>query len=804
MIEIKNLKKVYISNDKTEVLALNDISFILPNKGMFFIVGKSGCGKTTLLNLLGGIDKATSGNILIDGKAFSDFSEKDFNVYRANYLGFVFQNYNLISNLSVKDNLAFSSALTGVCSKEEKIDEILKIVDLQTYTKHLPQEMSCGQQQRVAIGRAMLKKPKLVLADEPTGNLDSDTSRDIFDWLKNISQNTLVVVVTHDLENAEKYGDGIIELLDGKIIRTTTLSLNNNVKITPLPHKIVGLPLKSALNFALKNMRFKIFLRTVAILLCILAISQVGYMQSVVDYNVQTSIAETMSSQNINNFTLEKYNAENNEISTQEFLNLSEQYEKTNFYKLGTNLDFQIILIEKLSDIEKFGFSLFDGFFELDKNSVYLADGAADKLIKSQNPYYIYENESFQIIESISKIKGGIYKEPNLSSHFINVAGLINTNYQHYAANFETLNTREKEIYGFLSNYVYGANNLIVFGSEEFLKNNEGIFEVANIGLHADEETKIIKQYSLLDYAKNSMQLKTKPVYFKDCAVHDKMDFVLNEDEIIIPLKDYNILFGTTYFSNNFFSFFDEVIPPEKEPEFDLAINLSIEKEQAVFFNELKIVGFSLDPLGEELQQSNDNRVIISTKLLDKIKNNLDVKIQAIYGITNYKSEMEKLLKENTNFHMYAPYSAKLYEYERLYLSQKSSYLGLNLTMIIIAIALFYYVISSTIGEQKKNIGIIRSMGASRTDILKIYFIECAFIALIITIISSIITIPAIIINNISVAKKVIEGAIIYKVTYSVILELFLIPIATIFLSALLPLTVLYRKKPIDLIKDFN
>jgi ABC-type lipoprotein export system ATPase subunit/ABC-type antimicrobial peptide transport system permease subunit len=222
MLKIENLTKTY-KRGRHEVRALKDVSFTLPDNGFVFITGKSGCGKSTMLNLIGGLDNITSGDIVCDGNRISEFSIKDFDNYRNNYLGFVFQDFHLIEDLNVFENVAMSLNLLGIkISKDEEekmVTEALKGVELgEEYWHRFVRELSGGQKQRVAIARALVKDPHLILADEPTGNLDSKTSKIILELLKKLSEDRLVVIVSHNLDDAKKYGDRIIELADGEII----------------------------------------------------------------------------------------------------------------------------------------------------------------------------------------------------------------------------------------------------------------------------------------------------------------------------------------------------------------------------------------------------------------------------------------------------------------------------------------------------------------------------------------------------------------------------------------------------------
>ncbi|MBQ4069743.1 MAG: ABC transporter ATP-binding protein/permease [Lachnospiraceae bacterium] len=218
MLEAKNLVKIYKPKRGVPVKALDKVSLKFPDKGMVFLLGKSGSGKSTLLNLLGGLDKYNEGDIVIKGVSSKDFKQKHFDSYRNTYVGFIFQEYNVLEEFSVGANIGLALELQGKKATDEEINRILKEVDLEGYGNRKPNELSGGQKQRVAIARALVKNPEIIMADEPTGALDSNTGRQVFDTLKKLSKDKLVIIVSHDREFSENYADRIIELADGKVI----------------------------------------------------------------------------------------------------------------------------------------------------------------------------------------------------------------------------------------------------------------------------------------------------------------------------------------------------------------------------------------------------------------------------------------------------------------------------------------------------------------------------------------------------------------------------------------------------------
>ena len=216
MIKINKLNKYYGKGSSNQVHAVNDVSLTLPSNGMVAIFGKSGCGKTTLLNMIGGLDRATSGEVLIDDKRITPDSDRERNLK----VGYIFQNYNLSERMSVYENVAVSLRLCGMTDEaeiEERVMAALRSVDMEKYRKRMPTALSGGQQQRVAIARAIVKNPALILADEPTGNLDEQNTVMVMDLLKSLSRDRLVLLVTHEAHLVDSYCDKVIGLSDGKI-----------------------------------------------------------------------------------------------------------------------------------------------------------------------------------------------------------------------------------------------------------------------------------------------------------------------------------------------------------------------------------------------------------------------------------------------------------------------------------------------------------------------------------------------------------------------------------------------------------
>lgn len=219
ILEVKNLSKIY-GKDETKVVALDNVSFSVKQGEFVAIIGPSGSGKSTLLHILGGVDVPTKGSVIINGTDISTLDETNLAIFRRRQIGLIYQFYNLIPILTVEENLTLPLLLDGRKPNQKIIDSLVKTLGLENRLKHLPSQLSGGQQQRVSIGRALMNNPALMLADEPTGNLDSENTKEIISLLKkfNKENNQTLIVITHD-ERIALAADRVIAIEDGRIIR---------------------------------------------------------------------------------------------------------------------------------------------------------------------------------------------------------------------------------------------------------------------------------------------------------------------------------------------------------------------------------------------------------------------------------------------------------------------------------------------------------------------------------------------------------------------------------------------------------
>lgn len=370
MIELNNITKVYKSKKKNSHKAINEINLFLPDNGLVFIIGKSGSGKSTLLNLIGGLDSITSGNIIVDGNDITEFNENELANYRNNHIGFIFQDYHLLDELTVYENIRLSLNLVKR-EDDGQVAQALAKVGLSGYENRYPQELSGGERQRVAIARAIVKKPYIILADEPTGNLDNETGTQIVSLLKDLSKECLIIIVSHNTIDTYKYADRIIKLETGNVISDETrnpeyvdeILYSNDIMYYPFD-KVLSNDDVSVLNEKLETQKIKkieqrtnkylatdtkaieeryikiqkkslvikdifilslTFLKSklfrivassfmIAIIMVILALSQ-----TIINFDAGKIIKTEMSDSNQNSLLLKKPNRENNPIVENEY-----------------------------------------------------------------------------------------------------------------------------------------------------------------------------------------------------------------------------------------------------------------------------------------------------------------------------------------------------------------------------------------------------------------------------------------------------------------------------------------------------
>ncbi len=416
MLELKKIKKSYKTADYTQV-ALDNISLKFRKSEFVSILGPSGSGKTTLLNIIGGLDRYDSGDLIINEKSTKDYKDKDWDEYRNNSVGFIFQSYNLIGHISVLNNVEMSLTLSGVGAKEKKKRalEVLEKVGLKDHAYKRPNELSGGQMQRVAIARALVNNPDIILADEPTGALDTTTSVQIMDLIKEISKDKLVIMVTHNPELAEKYSSRIIKLLDSKIIDDTdpynpTKEDKKKAKEEAKKSRKTSMSFATALSLSITNLKTKLgrtLLTSFAGSIGIIGIATImsmsngvqryidrtqeetlaSYPVTIQDKTIDTSaLIETMMGENEKDTTNhEEGKIYSNNIMTDVMSTMSSKIEENNLKRFKNYIQDNQEEINKYTTAVEYGYNL--------NLNIYSAD--TENLVKA-NPSEVFDKIGFR------------------------------------------------------------------------------------------------------------------------------------------------------------------------------------------------------------------------------------------------------------------------------------------------------------------------------------------------------------------------------------------------------------------------
>lgn len=474
MRKVDGLSKRY-KTDGEYVEALRGISFQLPERGLVFILGKSGSGKSTLLNILGGLDSVSSGQINIDGCLLNDLSERDLNQYRSREIGFVFQDFHLVSHLNVTQNIELSFSWKSRKDSQNKVSEVLKFVEMEKFGTRFPSELSGGEKQRVAIARAIVRNPKMILADEPTGNLDEETGNHIFELLKRLSRDRLVVIVTHDEEACSKYADRIIRLKDGTISEDRQISFEPTGGSLPERQNRLAtpkMPFRITLSMAISNLKSRMVRSFLSILLFCLAIFSISSTMSVLLYKTETGIHLTLEKNQSRyvHFLASDLDRYGDRMVTHEFIPRTvsvSPYLKDIFQTLPSienaipssgGMIYSVDnygIVSSNTDLQDFGLNLYPGSLEISDDKIILSDLSVETMSHKMHLYdesgedistlyfilvdgeeFSFDTGTFSYQEIIGKeirqyTNDGMLPEPVYERSFW-ISGIYETSYEDY------------------------------------------------------------------------------------------------------------------------------------------------------------------------------------------------------------------------------------------------------------------------------------------------------------------------------------------------------------------------------------
>ena len=829
MIELKNVSKSYRLANGIEKNALNCVSLNFPDTGLVFVVGKSGSGKSTLLNIIGGLDKEDSGEVIVDGKSLKYFKNEDYDYYRNEYIGFVHQEANLIPDYNVYENIMIALKLKGMKISYEDCDKLLDYLSLNGLGNRNINELSGGEKMRVSIARALVKNPKILICDEPTGSLDLETGNQIFKILKSVSKDRLVIVVTHDINNAKTYGDYLIQIDNGSII-------SNNLVCETLPSASFRstrskLPFKEKFRFAFKNlfnnkvkMFFSLLLTFLSFVFLLIALNfnnvDIAYTQSIV-----------LNDLGYNKVLIKKYDYDSNNIHYDSYFTnenvkslsnvLGENYvRKYRIQHNGNYLEFNYNYENMLAkngyshdayyyhDSNKDRFVVYNGEdydiigrkpIEADEIMIhsYLADLFMHVGIMSDGSYYY--PKSYEELLDNKYIDFGNYK--------LKVVGIISDDLEEYeyAKNLESyarmisysaitgaMIIKDKKYEKFLNVIVEPSYNIYV--SEKFLDSNNYKKDtiMANAVLIVNDKN--LKTYAIGSYLTNEIMIYNG----NDYSTINRLD----DNEIILNTKYLNVISNGKYSSKlkeylnenkdkNENDFLVEYMKDIDIINKDVSIEF-VKKESYMKiskYDSLKVKGISLsndiiyvsNNIGSEALTEN----VLNTEI--EVSDSDDKKLENILRAFPTNSHNKNLIK-NSSF-MSSTYVS--YNLNFLFGSIDTYDIVFLMLTGIFAVIGFIVILNysfSIIRDNTKTIGILRAMGTTKRDINNIFLYQNLFVFLFSYIISVIFVLCLKIYANNFISNLYDYNLIVFPLSFKILLltgglSLIIIFIANLFIA---------------------
>ena len=754
MIELRNITKIYHSKKGTSTKALYNIDLNIGNTGMVFIVGKSGSGKSTLLNLLGGLDNPTNGDIVINGKKISTFTEKEYDSYRNSHVGFIFQEFNVLEEYNVYQNIELALKLQNEKTSKENIQKLLEILGIEELKFRRINELSGGQKGRVAIARALVKNPELILADEPTGNLDQKTGKQIFEILKNISKDRLVIIISHNMEAAREYADRIIELKDGNIVSDTGKSIN--IENSTLELKKSKLPFPYAFKMAFTRFKMKPFRLFMTVILTAMSLIFMGITVNCALFQTERFVTNVMKDNkdyvyDIHYSSFGRFGLEEDFELTDKNIQELKQITNSNLnvgyilydngailnFKFGKNDNSSAYYIEpsELHFIEIEDDRILEniiGTVPQNSNEIVIHKYLADYIIKygivlADISLYIPKNYN-EIVTSKKEIK--------LGENSVIITGIIDEDDRLYlkAKETEKFSSEKLENY-FHSNYQSKGNITYVKGfTDNAILRGDKTSILSKIELKSDRGTSATNEIKVIE---EDTRIITKE--------EETNVFSLDKNEVILSLNSLKELEGNfdtkfnTYLKEHGNGIYSELLEEFtsiyiKENIDNVSVYLNSLSEDDLDGKRipLQLIGVSLN---ENNYISNEYEPIIKKVTYVKVyDNNIE------HLMNTFKQLVLRTHLGDKEYGNYYNYSVNNLEYMTtvigLYDTLLLYILIVSMIFILFTFLLFSNFITLSISYSKKEIGILRSLGARNVDIIKIFVYESLFIGLISWIIS--------------------------------------------------------------------
>lgn len=840
MLQLQHISKVYHTGDQ-EFHALKDISIRFRENEFVSILGQSGSGKTTLLNIIGGLDQYTSGDLLIQGKSTKQFKDRDWDSYRNHTIGFVFQSYNLIGHQTALSNVEIAMTLSGVSKAESKkrAIEVLERVGLKDHLYKKPSQMSGGQMQRIAIARALVNDPKVVLADEPTGALDSETSVQIMDLLKDIAKERLVIMVTHNPELAQKYSTRIVQVLDGNILsdsnpcEPTEETKQVDIQFTKTKMSFITALVLSFNNLLTKKGRTLLtaFAGSIGIIgiALILALSNgVSDYVKKVQEDTLVSLPLTISEQNQSNLLAtspdlsEKPYKDNHELGINTILTnlLKKQIGKNDLASFKTYLEEHASKVESLTKDIRYRYNL--------QPFIYASD-------TSNGPKSILPSTLADEVETANQTMKGYLQNLNYWSELSSDSSMLESKYDVLEGRFpqdkseivlivdENNQISDLLLYSLrikdpselndtkkldeLSSQTYQYSDFIgktfkaVINTNRFVKeNNLWVNKIADASYMKTQienglELKIVGVLRQKDGTSSSVNAPSGGIAYTSALIDYTSEHIQNSDIVKEQEANQNL----NVFTGKDFA---------KDPKPFSSENLTEEEK-------IQLAKMTPEEQAQYVQQYNDNLASTYEENLAKmgvINKSKPAAIELYTSSFQQKQDLKEFINAYNTAKKEAGEDDKVLAYSddiQTIMSSITTLVGVVTTVLVGFVAISLIVSSIMISiityisvlERTKEIGILRAMGASKKDIRRIFTAETAIEGFVSGVLGIAVTLLATFPINAIVAKMTNVGNVA-QLPIEVALILIGISIVLTMLAGLIPSRIAAKKDPVESLRS--
>ena len=840
MLQLQHISKVYHTGNQ-EFHALKDISIRFRENEFVSILGQSGSGKTTLLNIIGGLDQYTSGDLLIQGKSTKQFKDRDWDSYRNHTIGFIFQSYNLIGHQTALSNVEIAMTLSGVSKAERKkrAIEVLERVGLKDHLYKKPSQMSGGQMQRIAIARALVNDPKVILADEPTGALDSETSVQIMDLLKDIAKERLVIMVTHNPELAQKYSTRIVQVLDGNILsdsnpcEPTEETKQVDIQFTKTKMSFITALVLSFNNLLTKKGRTLLtaFAGSIGIIgiALILALSNgVSDYVKKVQEDTLVSLPLTISEQNQSNLLAtspdlsEKPYKDNHELGINTILTnlLKKQIGKNDLASFKTYLEEHTSKVESLTKDIRYRYNL--------QPFIYASD-------TSNGPKSILPSTLADEIETANQTMKGYLQNLNYWSELSSDSSMLESKYDVLEGRFpqdkseivlivdENNQISDLLLYSLrikdpselndtkkldeLSSQTYQYSDFIgktfkaVVNTNRFVKeNNLWLNKIDNASYMKTQienglQLKIVGVLRQKDGTSSGVNTPSGGIAYTSALIDYTSEYIQNSDIVKEQEANQNL----NVFTGKDFA---------KDPKPFSSENLTEEEK-------IQLAKMTPEEQAQYIQQYNDNSASTYEENLAKmgvINKSKPAAIELYTSSFQQKQDLKEFINAYNTAKKEAGEDDKVLAYSddiQSIMSSITTLVGVVTTVLVGFVAISLIVSSIMISiityisvlERTKEIGILRAMGASKKDIRRIFTAETAIEGLISGVLGIAITFLATFPINAIVAKMTNVGNVA-QLPIEVALILIGISIVLTMLAGLIPSRIAAKKDPVESLRS--